>query len=403
MEFLLSLVQRVCLVPVIGGSVFALLCLLAVLRLRTQKAVPPQNAFSIWPPVTILKPLCGLEKNHKESLRSACMQDYPDFQVVFSVQDSGDPVIPLLKEILQEFGPERVSVVIDNIQTGPNKKINNLLGALPYARHDLLVISDSDVYLKPDYLKAIISPLADPGVGAACTLYRAVGADRWFERMELLTFNADFIPSVIFAHVSGTSKFCLGASLAIRRSVLKEIGGLESFVDYLVEDYKMGQRIWAQEKHLAIVPYFVDIVVDLRSFSQWWNHQVSWDQKTRAARPGGFFASILTRSVPFGFLFAAARLGDGAGLAVLACALGIRLLTAAAILWKGPQDKEGLRSLLLLPFRDTAGLASWFLSFTKKKLVWRGSEFLLMRDGRLISLTTREESTSQDNNGASLR
>jgi ceramide glucosyltransferase len=370
---------------VIGGSIYVLLCMFAVFRFRSYPVPTKSHSLYEWPPVTILKPVCGLEKNQKANLRSTCLQDYPEFQVVFSVQDPADPVIPLLKEIQQEFGIKKVSVVIANLRIGTNKKINNLLGALPSARNDILIISDSDVYLKPDYLKAIIAPFADPEVGGVCTLYKATCADRWFEKMELLTFNADFIPSVIFAHVSGASKFCTGASLALSRSSLKEIGGMEVIADRLAEDYEMGRRIWASGKKLAIVPYFIDIVLDYKNFFQWWNHQVYWDQTTRAAQPAGFFATILIRSVPFAFFFAAFNLTNAVGLAVLGGALGLRLITAAVIMRWGFRDHEGLKSLVLLPLRDMAALISWFLSFTKRKVVWRGSEFILTRDGRLIS------------------
>ncbi len=388
MQSLLSLLRWICLIPAIGGSIYAMLCLLAVIRFRTQPDSSP-CFFSQWPVVTILKPVCGLEKNQRANLRSTCLQDYPEFQVVFSVQDPNDPVIPLLKEIQEEFGLERVSVAIENHQAGPNGKINNLLGALPYARYDILVISDSDVRLKPDYLKSIIGPLSDPEVGIVCTLYKATCADRWFEKMELLTFNADFIPSVVFAHVSGASKFCLGPSMALRRSTLKEIGGLETLADYLVEDYEMGRRIWSSGKRVAIAHYFIDIVVDLKNRSQWWNHQVYWDQNTRAAQPGGFFASILIRSVPFAFLFAISHLGDVIGLGVLAGALGLRLATAAIIIGWGFRDREGLKNLTLLPLRDITALLSWFLALTKRTVLWRGSEFILSRDGRLVPRESR--------------
>jgi ceramide glucosyltransferase len=325
----------------------------------------------------------GLEKNQEHNLRSACLQDYPEFQVIFSVQDPDDPALPLLRKIEQAFGSKRVSVVIGNRQVGPNGKINNLLGALPYAQYDILVISDSDIRLEPDYLKAIVAPLADPDVGCVCTLYKATHADRWYEKIELLTLNADFIPSVIFASVTGVSKFCLGSSLALRRSSLKEVGGLESLADYLVEDYEMGRRLWASGKTVAVVPYFVETVVDLKNISGWWDHQVSWDQKTRAAQPAGFFATLLIRSIPFALLFAASRLGDAGGLIVLGGTVGIRLATAAVILGWGLQDREGLRSLTLLPLRDLTSLISWFLAFTKKTVRWRGAELTLADGGRL--------------------
>lgn len=380
---MLSAFQWILLLPVVGGSVFAVLCLLAALRLCARPARPPRHTFAEWPPVTILKPVCGLEKNLKDNLRSACLQEYPEFQVVFSVQNPQDPAIPLLRDIQREFGPDRVSVAIENRPAGCNGKINNLLGGLPYARYEILVISDSDVRLKPDYLKAIVAPLADPEVGGVCTLYKAACAGTWFEKLELLTLNAEFMANVVFAHVTGAAKFCLGASTALRRSTLKEIGGLEALADYLVEDYEMGRRIWTSGKRIAIVPYFVDTMVDLKTPGQWWGHQTYWDQNTRAARPGGFFATVLVRSVPFALLFAVARLGDPVGLAVLGAAIALRLATAAAMLGWGFRDREGLNSLALLPLRDVTALLSWLLAFTKRTVVWRGAEFILTCDGRL--------------------
>lgn len=384
MHFLLSLLQWTVLVPVVGGSVFGILCVVTFFLFKTREANIFQKSLSEWPSVTILKPVRGVEKNQKENLQSACMQDYPDYQVVFSAQDPDDPVIPLLREIQKEFGPERVSVAVESFNIGPNGKVNNLIGALCHARNDILVISDSDVYLGPDYLKTIIAPLSDPEVGYVCTLYKSVGAKRWFEKMELLTFNADFTPSVVFAQVTGASRFCLGASLAFRRSSLEEMGGFESLSDYLVEDYEIGRRIWSSGKKPAIVPSFVEITVDFRDFLQWWNHQVYWDQNTRSAQPAGFFASILTRSVPFAVLFALLRLGDTMGIEVLAGAIGIRIVTSAAVMLWGLRDYEGLKSLALLPLRDIAALISWFLSFTKRTVIWRESEFILTGEGRMV-------------------
>jgi ceramide glucosyltransferase len=381
--------ELILLVPIITGSVYVVLCLLAVWKFRTQARHPSDLSFSKWPPVTILKPVHGLEKHQRENLRSTCIQDYPEFQVVFSVQDSKDPALPLLRELQQEFGAARISLAVENRRAGANGKINNMLGGLPYARHEVLVISDSDVRLRPDYLKTIIAPLADLEVGCVCTLYKAAHAETWYEKMELLTLNADFMANVVFAHVSGASKFCLGASVALRRSTLDEIGGLESLADYLVEDYEMGRRILLAGKKVSILPYFIETTVDLKSASQWWNHQVYWDQNTRAARPIAFFATAIIRSTPFALLFASMRRMDGVGLAVLAAALLVRLATAAMTLAWGFRDREGLKSIALLPFRDIAGLLSWLLAFTKRTTIWRGSEFVLTRDGRLVSRELR--------------
>ncbi|HET6513788.1 MAG TPA: bacteriohopanetetrol glucosamine biosynthesis glycosyltransferase HpnI [Thermodesulfovibrionales bacterium] len=395
MQLFLFFLRWTFLIPTIVGSLYVILCLFAVWRFRAPSAYCFQDVLR-WPPVTILKPVCGPEKGLKENLRSACLQDYPEFQVVFSVQDPADPAIPLLREIHEEFGPDRVSVAVENVLAGPNGKINNLLGALRHARYDVLVISDSDVRLRSDYLKAVVAPLADPGVGFACTLYRATSADRWFERMELLTMNADFIPGVVFAYLSGASRFCLGCSVALRRQSLKEMGGLESLANYLAEDYEMGRRLWVSGKRMVLVPYLVDIVVDLKNPSQWWNHQVCWDQKTRSAHAAGFLASILTRSVPFALLLALSRMGDSLGMTILTCVLGLRLSAAAGILGLGLRDREGLKSLALLPLRDLAAMVSWVLAFIKKTVIWRGSEFVLTRNGRLLFPSFRNHGEHRD-------
>jgi len=377
------------LIPTVGGSIYALLCLIAVARFRMRRRRPAAHEFAAWPAVTVLKPVYGLEKNQAKNLRSTCIQGYPEFQVVFSVQELGDPAIPLLKELQREFGEARVTVAIENLRAGSNGKINNMIGGLLHARHDILVISDSDVFLKPDYLKTIVAPLADPDVGCVCTLYKAACANSWFEKMELLTLNADFMANVVFAHVTGASKFCLGASAALRRSTLEEIGGLEGLADYLVEDYEMGHRIWSSGKKIAIVPYLVDTMVDLKSPAQWWSHMVYWDQNTRAARPWAFFATAVIRSTPFAILYALARLCDPVGLCVLAGALILRMATSAVILGWGLGDGEGVKSIGLLPARDVLSLASWFLAFAKRTTVWRGSQFTLTRDGRLVARETR--------------
>ncbi len=385
MDLARNMVEWIFLVPALGGSIYAILCIFASLRFRFEAAAASKRIPDFCPPVSILKPVRGLEKNQRECLRSACIQDYPDFQVVFSVQDKDDAALPLLKQIQDEFGPERVTVAVENFQTGTNGKINNMIGGLRHARYDTLVISDSDVRLRPDYLKTIVAPLKDPAVGCVCTLYKASEAGTWFEKMELLTFNADFMTNVMFAHSTGASKFCLGASAAIHRSMLEEIGGFEALSDYLVEDYEMGRRIWMRGRKVVIVPYFVDTVVDLKDASQWWAHQIYWDQNTRAARPFAFFTTVLIRSVPFALLYAAVRMGDAAGLWVAASALSLRLLSAAVVLGLGLGDREGLRNIGLLPLRDISSLLTWILAYTKRTTIWRGTSFILTRDGRLVS------------------
>ena len=375
----------ICLVPVISGSVYSILSVWTIIRFFTSSRPDFKTTDEFKPPVTVLKPVKGLEKNLQSNLRTIGIQDYPEYQVVYSVQDAEDPALPILQEIQEELGSERISVVISTVQAGANGKVNNLLGAIEEARHDIIIISDSDTYLRPDYLASLVAPLSNPDVGCVCTLFKLTRAKQWFEKMELLTINGDFIPSVIFAQVTGASNACLGPSIAIRKSTLQGLGGLESLADYLVEDYELGRRVWNSGKKMVILPYVIDAVVDLKSWRQWWNHQVYWEQNTYLARPGAFIATILIRTVPFALLFAMVQVGNPLGVSVVVGALAVRLLTAA-ITSLELGDREGIKSLYLLPLRDIVGLIFWLLAFTQRTVVWRGVEFRLTSNGKMVPL-----------------
>ncbi len=387
MEIAAFYLQIIFLVPVIAGSLYGFLCVLALRRFLAECQVRDalHIPLQVWPPASVLKPVCGLDKGLEENLRSACLQDYPQYEVIISVQDPYDPAIEVIEKLRREF-PDRVEIVIDNKNFGANGKVNNLAGALGRAKHEILVISDSDIRLKSNYLKNIIAALMAPGTpekGYSCTLYKAVAADKWYEKLELLTFNADFVPGIIFSYVTGAAKFCLGSSVALRRSDLDGIGGIESLSGYLAEDYEMGRRLLKTGKKMVLVPYLVETLVDLKSPAQWWTSQVCWDQKTRSANPMGFFCTILVRSVPFAAAVAVLRLMDGPGLALLGVAVLFRIVSAAVILKWGMNDREGLQAIWLLPVRDLAALASWAVAMVRKVVVWRGCRLILNRSGTM--------------------
>jgi len=366
------------LLPVVAGSAYSLLCLAAVALFVSRRAKP---AIAL-PPVTILKPVCGLEKGLEENLRSACLQDYPEFQVVLSVQDPQDPALAVIRRVAAEFGSDRVSVVIADGVAAANGKIHNLVSAIRAARHELIAMSDSDVHLEPDFLRTIVAPLEDPGVGFACTMYRATGAVAWYEKLEQLSLH-DFTVNVVFAVLTGASHFCLGSSIVMRRKDLEAIGGLAPLEDYLVEDYELGSRIRALGLRGVLVNYTVDTVVDLEGPSSWWDHQLYWDKNTRFARPKGFFFHVLVRAVPFALAIAALRLFDPLGLGILGAALALRLATSAGILAL-LRDSEGLRNLPWLPLRDLSAFVTWVLALRRGPVVWRGVEFDLTPEGRMV-------------------
>ncbi len=365
--------------PVIFGSVFALLSAWAAWRVLVRQR---DNGSSFTPPLTVLKPLHGLEPGLADNIESFCRQDYPQYQLVLSVQHSNDPAIPLLRSFERDY-PDLVTVVIKDRPPTLNGKVQNLIDAVPAARHDYLVISDSDVRAPRDYLMKIVQPLADSHVGYACTLYRAVDATRWYDKLELLGMNLDFVPGVLFAYWSKAAPFCLGATVAFRRVDLEAVGGMTALADYLVEDQELGRRITATGKTMRLVPMTVDLIARFDSFAAWWTHQVYWDQNTKAANPTGFALTVLVRAVPFALLYVLATGASLTSLAVFMVAMTIRCGTAATIA-RLIDDREGLKALWLLPLRDVFGLGSWLAAMVKRRFHWRGHEFELTAGGRIV-------------------
>jgi len=386
--------EAVCLTVVICGSVYTVLCTITSVMFRFQLDAAARRRAQTGPGgqtlgVSILKPLYGADKELLDNLRAACSQDYPEFQVVMAAQRLNDPAIPAMRQVEQEFGPACATLAIAESEARTNGKIQNLEIALPHARHEVLVISDSDVKLRPDYLQAVMAPLADPDVGLVCTPYRAINAAHWFEKLELLTMNADFVPNLIFASLARLVTFGLGASMCFRRADLDAIGGFAAFRDHLAEDSHMAARIAARGKRVVLAPYFVDMQVDLKSFAQWWSHQLYWDQNTRAIRPVGFFATLIVRALPFALLFAMLRGFDRTGVEVLIAVAALRLASAAYILGGVLEDREGLASLWLLPLRDVLGLVVWFFALVKRDYIHRGKRFSLLSDGRIVPRPAR--------------
>ena len=334
------------------------------------------------PFISLIKPVYGLEKNLYENLRTACLQDYSNYEVIYSFQRKDDSSLPIVEKIKKEFPEKKIEIVVDETAVGPNGRLVNILNGSKSAKGNIFVFSDSDMFLKPDYLKTVVAPLADPKVGVSCTLYKAWRPSNIPEALELLSFNADFVPAMVFALVTRASIACPGASQAIRREALEKIGGLEPLAHYLVEDFELGRRVVDAGFQIHFTPYVADTGVDLKHFKDWWRHQVYWDQNTRAANGIGFFFTLFIRPLPFASLYA--LFGGPYWPAVLAVTLGLRWLTA----WSNSlflKDYDGIRSSWLLPLRDLLGFFVWFASFVKRKTYWKGREFIIQK-GRMVEI-----------------
>ena len=372
------------LLPVLAASAFWLattICLAVFMR-KSFAADCGAAKDGPWPKVSLIKPVYGLEKDLYENLSTGCKQDYPDYEVVYCVQRKNDPALEVIERIRSDFPHSNVQIVIDESDVGPNCKLTNIHNGSRRANGDVLVFSDSDMFLPPDYLRAIVAPLADRQVGISCTTYKAWKPRNLFEALELLCFNADFVPQMVFAVVTRASIACPGATMAIRREVLDEIGGLAPLGHYLVEDYELGKRVVEQGYGIHFAPYVATMGVDLDTFGDLWRHQVYWNQNTRLANSTGFFFTILLHGVPFALLYALS--GAPFGWPVLLVAIAARLGTAVGNSFF-LQDKDGINNVWLLPFRDLLGIFFWLSSFLKRKTYWRGKTFILKK-GKIVKV-----------------
>jgi ceramide glucosyltransferase len=372
------------LIPVLGGTIFSILSLIAARQILSRA---PSTGHA--EPVSILKPCYGLDPGLADNLRSFCTQEYSaPVQVILSVQRPDDPCLPVLEALRAEY-PDKVAVVIQPSPPTVNGKVQNMIGALSVARHDLLLISDSDVRVSPHYVARMVAPFAAPDMGYVCSPYVIIDTETTGEHFEALTFNADFVPQLLFSWWSKAAPFCLGASMALRRRDLEAVGGMKAMAAYLVEDYEMGRRILALGRRWEMIPEIVDMRISLPRFADYWSHQIYWDQNTKAANPGGFAATILTRAIPFAMLYALLNPMSNPAFMLFALVVLVRLGCARSIM-EQIGDKDISRKLWLLPMRDCLALVSWAIALVKPSFVWKGIRFRLTRDGRILPRSAEE-------------
>ena len=338
------------------------------------------------PPVTIIKPVKGGDPEAYENFASFCRQDYPAFQLIFALASADDPAVPVIRRLQADFPEVAPELVIDPTVHGPNLKVSNLINAWPRARHDIIVITDSDVRVGPGYLRATVAPFGDPGVGLVTNPYRAACVDAVPGAIEALGFTTEMIPNVLVARQLEGLSFALGASMACRREALVAIGGFPVLADLLADDYQLGNRIAQAGWRLELSSEFVACFSRGESLGQVLSRQLRWCRTMRVSRPGGYLASGITQ--PFwGVLallvtagFSAASIGGVALLYLL------RFLVALRFSRTYVQDNILPRYLWLLPVRDALYSATWALSFLGRRVSWRGTCYDLLPGGRIVRL-----------------
>jgi ceramide glucosyltransferase len=339
------------------------------------------------PPVTILKPVKGMDAESFENFASFCRQEYPEFQLVFACAAADDPAIPVIERLRREFPSVDIDLVVDSRIYGPNYKVCNLMNAWPRAKHDLVVVCDSDIRVTPDYLREVCAPFADPRVGLVTSLYRTSGVTGTGCAVEAMGFTVEMIPNVMVAlRLEGLS-FALGASMAVRRAALEEIGGFAALVDYLADDYQLGNRIYRAGWRLDLSDCFVESIMHRESLATVLSRQLRWARTMRVSRPGGYLAAGITQPFPFALLAFAVAGSSPAGVAAVLLLYLVRVLSALVFSRCYVRDTIFPRWLWLLPFRDLCAFATWGLSFLGNRVRWRGHRYRLLPGGKMVDIS----------------
>ena len=343
------------------------------------------------PPVSILKPLRGVDPQMYESFRSHCVQDYPEYEIIFGVSDVDDPAVEAVHRLMREFPECHIKLVVCPAVLGNNRKTSNLVQMLPQARYDHLLINDSDIYVTPDYLRRVMSPFAQPEVGMVTCPYRGIAAETLGSKLESIGISTDFIPGVLAARrIEGGIHFALGSTLAISRTALDSIGGLVPLVNYLADDFELGYRVSEAGLNVVLADVVVETHLPAYSFRGFFEHQLRWARSTRDSRRMGYIGLILTFGLPWAMLCALLAPTAWWSWTLLAVALALRVAVALQVGLGVVHDRAVVRHLWLLPLRDLVAFWVWFWSFTDNKVRWRGDIFVLEK-GKIRPATLGKE------------
>lgn len=369
-----SLLSAIGLVSLLVASGYALLALLAVLTWQGRGGT---RAAAKLPAVTVLKPLCGAEPGLYENLRSFCKQDYPEFQIVFGVRDPDDPALRVVERLVSEFPGLPIDVVIDPRQHGSNRKVSSLINMLGRARHDVLLMADSDAFAGPDYLATVAAPLLDRKVGLVTCLYHGEPTGRIWSRLGAMYVNEWYMPSVLLARLFGHQGYASGQTLCMRRETLQGIGGLRAIADHLADDYRLGELIRGLGLGIVVSPYVLRAEHHEPTLDLLVQHEVRWMRTLRILRPRSFSLIFFGFSLPLavlGILLCAVE-GSPSRLAWML----FETTAVARVALHFAHRLRGKRPLLadfwLLPARDLLLCWVWWRTFFTSRITWRGSEF----------------------------
>jgi ceramide glucosyltransferase len=344
----------------------------------------PDQTFA--PPVSNLKPVRGLDPDAYENFASFCRQDYPNYELLFCVGGKDDPVVPVLEKLARDFPDRQIRLLFGSGRKGTNDKVVKLARLVSEAQHEVVVISDSDVRVQPNYLRTVVAPLADPKVGAVTCFYIPIEEKTLTDDLQTIGMFSDFYAGILVARQLDGVKFALGPTIATTRTRLAGFGGYAAIEDRPADDLLVGRLIAEQGYEVELLPYTISTVADYRSLRDLFHKRLRWIVVMRHMRRWGHLGLLLTQGLPWSLVAIAIHPSAGVALGYLGTYLGLRFaMTWMVGIW-GLKHKVLWKKLGLIPVWDTLAFFIWLTSFARNSIRWRDGEYYI-RDGRLVPVT----------------
>jgi ceramide glucosyltransferase len=341
------------------------------------------------PPVSLLKPVHGVDFRSHVNFASFCIQNYPNYEILFCVNDMDDPAVPFLQQAIKDFPECSIRILSNAPRVGSNQKVNNLILLAQEAKHEIIVQSDGDVMVSPDYLKSVVAEFADPAVGVVSCFYRGVAEKNFWAEVEAVGAASDFFAGALVANLPGSVTFALGASVATTKTWLAKIGGYQALADLLADDYEIGNRVYRAGGKVLLSREAVWTMYPAQTLKSFWEHQVRWARTVRLVRPASFFGLVVTHGLPWCVLAAAVAPTALIGVGFVAAYLVLRLLMAWVVGVWGVRDEVLRKKLWLVPVRDAIHFAVWLAGFASNRVKWGGVEYAI-EGGRMREVGSAE-------------
>lgn len=363
--------------------VYYLLAIVAALRFFSPQR--GQTGAEYRPPASLLKPVRGVDFGSYENFASFCKQDYPEYEILFAVNDESDPALPMIRKIIAEFPQRKIRLFVGAENLGANRKVNKLVMLAREAQHDVLVLTDGDVRVGPSYLRETIAPLHEKRIAAVTSFYRAIAEENLGAKLEAIGAASDFFAGVLMARWKEGIRFALGASIVTTKAWVRRMGGFEALVDALADDYEFGYRLARAGGEMVLAHEPVWTMYTAQTLGGFWGHQLRWARTVRLCRPLSYLGLLFTQGLPWTVVAALLAPAGWISGTFLAAYVVLRSAMAWTVGVWGVGDDVLRQNFWLVPVRDAIYFVVWLASFASNRIRWGSVEYAI-RNGQMVPI-----------------